>query len=34
VTAAPIPTRRGFGAYGATISGLGALLLCALAVTG
>jgi len=26
--------RRGFGAYGATVSGLGALLLCALAVTG
>ena len=27
-------SRRGFGAYGATVSGLGALLLCALAVTG
>ena len=27
-------SRRGFSAYGATVSGLGALLLCALAVTG
>jgi diguanylate cyclase (GGDEF)-like protein len=33
VQAAPA-TRRGFGAYGAAISGLGALLLCGLAVSG
>jgi diguanylate cyclase (GGDEF)-like protein len=31
-TAAPAP-RRGFGTYGAVVSGLGAVLLCALAVT-
>ena len=35
IRTAPAPAiRRGFGAYGAVVSGLGAILLCALAVTG
>ena len=35
IRTAPAPaTRRGFGAYGAVVSGLGAILLCALAVSG